>query len=228
METSLHRALKDQYGTAPGGRSEVGLKGFRIDAVDPSGLLVEIQSGPLGPLRAKLRRLLPEHQVRVVKPVVLRRRVLRRSRRDGPDLSSRFSPKRGDLVDVFEDLVGLVRLFPDPNLSIEILGVSIEEVRIPRRRWPGFAIIDRRLGEVLSGRMLRQAGDLWQLLPEADWDEPFTTRCIAERISRSLWLAQRVAYCLRLAGAAKLIGKRGHHRLYARAEGDEPARAADG
>lgn len=220
METSLHRALKEQYGTAPGGRSEVGLKGFRIDAVDPSGLLVEIQSGPLSPLRPKLRRLLPEHQVRVVKPVVLRRRVLRKSLRDGPNLSARLSPKRGDLVDVFEDLVGLVRLFPDPNLSIEILGVSIEEVRIPRRRWPGFTIIDRRLAEVLSGRLLHHARDLWSLLPEADWEEPFTTRTIAERISRSLWMAQRVAYCLRWSGAAKLIGKRGHHQLYAKVQAE--------
>ena len=76
METSLHRALKDQYGSGSGGRSEVTLKGFRIDAVDGAGLLVEIQSGPLGPLRAKLGRLLPEHRVRVVKPVVLERRVV--------------------------------------------------------------------------------------------------------------------------------------------------------
>jgi len=34
METSLHRALKVQYGSGSGGRSEVTLKGFRIDAVD--------------------------------------------------------------------------------------------------------------------------------------------------------------------------------------------------
>jgi len=45
METSLHRALKDQYGSGWGGRTEVTLKGFRIDAVDGAGLLVEIQSG---------------------------------------------------------------------------------------------------------------------------------------------------------------------------------------
>ena len=79
METSLHRTLKDQYGFGAGGRSEVGLKGFRIDAVDSAGRLVEVQSGPLGPLRGKLSRLLPEHRVRIVKPVVLERRVVRRA-----------------------------------------------------------------------------------------------------------------------------------------------------
>src|SRR5208337_3530454 len=94
------------------------------------GLLVEIQSGPLGPLRAKLGRLLPEHRVRVVKPVVLERRVVRRARTDGPDLSARRSPKRGAVVDLFEDLVGLARILPDPNLDIEVLPVSIDEIRV--------------------------------------------------------------------------------------------------
>src|SRR5579883_2246090 len=78
METSLHRALKEQYATGGSGRPEVVIGGFRVDAVDEAGRLVEVQSGPLGPLRGKLRRLLPDHRVRIVKPVVLRRRIVRR------------------------------------------------------------------------------------------------------------------------------------------------------
>jgi hypothetical protein len=215
MEMSLHRALKDQYGSGSGGRSEVTLKGFRIDAVDSAGLLVEIQSGPLGPLRGKLRRLLPEHRVRVVKPVVLERRLVRRTRTDGPDLSARRSPKRGSLVDLFEDLVGLATILPDPNLNIEVLPVSIDEIRVSRRRWPGYRIIDRRLVKILGKLSIERPSDLWKLLPEShDWSEPFTTADLARRIERPLWLAQRVAYCLRLSEAAKVVGKRGNHRLY--------------
>ena len=48
MESSLHRAYEDHYGSGSGGRSEVALEGYRIDAVDARGTLVEIQSGPLG------------------------------------------------------------------------------------------------------------------------------------------------------------------------------------
>jgi hypothetical protein len=215
METSLHRALKDQYGSGSGGHSEVTLKGFRIDAVDGAGLLVEIQSGPLGPLRAKLGRLLPEHRVRVVKPVVLERRVVRRARTDGPDLSARRSPKRGSVVDLFEDLVGLARLLPDPNLDIEVLPVSIDEIRVSRRRRPGYRIVDRCLVEILGKLSIENPPDLWKLLPQThDWTEPFTTADIARRIDRPLWLAQRVAYCLRLSEAAQVVGKRGNHRLY--------------
>ena len=61
METSLHRSLKERYATGGDGRSEVPIRGYRIDAVDEAGRLVEVQSGPLGPLRGKLGRLLPEH-----------------------------------------------------------------------------------------------------------------------------------------------------------------------
>ena len=221
METSLHRTLKDRYGSGSGGRSEVTFRGFRIDAIDGAGLLLEIQSGPLGPLRAKLRRLLPDFRVRVVKPVVVERRVVRRARADGPDLSARRSPKRGAIVDLFEDLVGLARLLPDPNLEIEVLPVSIDEVRVSRRRRPGYRIIDRRLVEILGEFRIERPVDLWKLLPQGhDWTEPFTTADLARRIDRPLWLAQRVAYCLRLSEAAEVVGKRGNHRLYTNLSAD--------
>ena len=226
METSLHRALKDQYGADSGGRSEVVFKGFRVDAVRDTGLLVEVQSGALGPLRSKLRSLLPEHQVQVVKPVTIQRRVIRRARLDGPDLSSRRSPKRGAILDIFEDLVGLAQILADPNLVIEILGVAIDEVRIPRRRWPGYKIADRCLIQILDRRRIEHPADLWTLLPpEHDWTEPFTTADIARRIDRPLWFAQRVAYCLRLSGAAPVIGKRSNHRVYVMQTSNNPDRA---
>lgn len=210
METSLHRALEPRYASATGGRSEVTLEGFRIDAVDETGLLVEVQSGPLGPLRSKLVRLLPHHRIRVVKPIVVAKRVVRRSRAEGPDLSARRSPKRGSAIDVFEELVGLARIFPNPNLAIEVLEVSIDEIRIPRRRWPGYRIVDRCLTRSLGASVLERSSDLWNLLPgEHDWNEPFTTSDIASRTDRPLWFAQRVAYCLRHSGAVLSVGKKG-------------------
>jgi hypothetical protein len=223
VETSLHRELKERFGpgSGAGGRVEVACGGYRVDAVAADGALVEVQSGPLGPLRGKLGRLLrePGALVRVVKPVVLSRRLVRRARRDGADLSARLSPKRGALVEVFDDLVGLARVFPHPGLRIEVLGVAIDEVRVARRRRPGYSVVDRRLREVVGGVALRRAADLWALLPGApDESEPFTftTRELAERLGRPLEFAQRVAYCLRLAGAVETVGKQGNHRVYRR------------
>jgi len=226
VETSLHRALKQRYASATGGRSEVVLKGFRIDAVEESGQLVEVQSGPFGPLRSKLLRLLPDHRIRVVKPIVVEKRVVRRSRAEGPDISARRSPKRGSTIDVFEDLVGLAHIFPNPNLTLEILPVLIDEIRVPRRRRPGYKIVDRCLTGSLGKNVLERPQDLWDLLPgHHDWAQPFTTAEIANRIDRPLWLAQRVAYCLRLSGEVHPIGKRGNHRIYVRT--GSPARQAE-
>src|SRR6516165_7652765 len=103
--------------------------------------------------------------MRIIKPIALGRRIVRRSKRDGPDLSARRSPKRGKIVDVFDDLLGLASVFPHANLEIEILEVTIDEVRIPRRRWPGYSVADRILDTIHSATCLRRAADLWTLLP---------------------------------------------------------------
>jgi hypothetical protein len=217
METSLHRSLKERYAIGGSGRPEVALQGFRIDAVDEAGRLVEVQSGPLGPLRGKLRRLLPDHRVRIVKPVILRRRLVRRLRADGPDVASRSSPRRGALHDVFDDLMGVVRVFPHSNLEIEVLGVTIDEVRTPRRRRPGYTIADRRLDTICETALIARADDLWALLPDhCDGRDPFTTLDLSERLGRPQWFAQRVAYCLRLTGAARVVGKSGNRLIYVR------------
>ena len=217
METSLHKSLKEQYAAGGSQRPEVVIKGFRVDAIDDAGRLVEVQSGPLGPLRGKLGRLLEEHRIRIVKPVPIIRRIVRKSKPDGPDLSARLSPKRGVLHDVFDDLIGVARVFPHANLEIQVLGVSIDEVRVPQRRRPGYAITDRRLSEIHESTMLAKADDLWRLLPTTcDGKRCFTTHELAEQLGRPLWFAQRVAYCLRLTGAAKVAGKSRNSLIYIR------------
>jgi hypothetical protein len=140
---------------------------------------------------------------------------VRRARPDGPDLSARTSPRRGCLADVFDDLVGLARVFPDPNLRVDVLAVAIDEVRVPRRRRPGFAVIDRRLREVRAARTLHTATDLWDLLPDG-LASVFTTLDLAALLGRDIGFAQRVAYCLRLAGACIVCGKRGNRLVYHR------------
>jgi hypothetical protein len=217
MEMSLHRSLKDRYAAGEADRREVRVAGFRIDAVDETGRFVEIQSGALGPLCRKLQRLLPQHRLRIVKPVILSRRLLQTSPRNGSVLSVRRSPKRGSLVDIFDDLIGLVRIFPHTNLDIEILGVTIDEVRIRRRRRPGFRVADRRLGEIRETAILAHAGDLWSILPSACHGHgPFTTVELAQRLEKPVWFAQRVAYCLRKTGAACITGKKGNRLIYVR------------
>jgi hypothetical protein len=215
VERSLHRQLKERYGPDVGGRSEVVLGPFRVDALGPDGRLIEVQSGPLGLLKHKLARLLPTREVGVVKPIVVARRLVRRQEPTGADLGSRRSPKRGALLDAFDDLVGLAHLFPHANLRIDLLAVEVDEIRVPRRRRPGYQVVDRVLRRVVEAVPLREGHDLWSLLPD-DLSDRFTTEDLAERIGRPLAFAQRVAYCLRRCGAADVVARVGNRRVYSR------------
>jgi hypothetical protein len=39
---------------------------------------------------------------------------------------------------------------------------------------------------------------------------------VSERLGRPQWFAQRVAYCLRLTGAVRVVGKSGNRLIYVR------------
>src|SRR5476649_202018 len=98
METSLHRDLKTLYADQDA-QFEVSLDGYRIDVIS-DGRLVEIQHGSLAAIRDKVKVLLKKHRVVVVKPIVARKVLVKRSCKDGPVTSRRLSPKRGTFFDL--------------------------------------------------------------------------------------------------------------------------------
>ena len=75
METSLHRQLKELYADDDS-QTEVQLGDFRIDAIFQDQL-VEIQHGSLAAIRDKIKKLLVSHRVMVVKPIILRKQLVK-------------------------------------------------------------------------------------------------------------------------------------------------------
>jgi hypothetical protein len=217
METSLHRSLKTLY-AGEDARTEVRVGRYRIDAL-AGDELVEIQHGRLSALTPKLRELLVDHRVRVVKPIVREKLLLSRNRKGGKIVRQRRSPKRGCLLDLFDELVYFVRTFPHPRLSIEAVLVDVEEDRYPghgrRRRYRAndFVIEDQRLTAVHESFLLQSEHDLVRLMG-CELPAQFSTGDIALGIDRPRWLAQRVAYCLRETGAAITVGKKRNAILY--------------
>ncbi len=218
METTLHRQLKTLY--APDQEAtEVRIGRWRIDAVRDE-LLVEVQFGPLVAIRDKTRQLLRGHRLRVVKPLVLRWHLVRLARKGGRELGRRWSPKRRRLWHVFQELIHFTSVFPHPKLELELLGVCVRQWRYPargRRRWGrrDYAVQDVELLEVKQRVLLCRGEDLWQLLPP-EVPEPFDTAQLAQVLDCHRWQAQQVAYCLRKAGAAEVLGKRGNALVYGR------------
>ncbi len=230
METSLHRELKRLY-AGQAAQTEVRLGRYRVDAV-VGDLLVEVQHGSLAAIRSKIVELSAEHRVLVVKPVVIRKWLVRQARRRGPAIGRRLSPKQGTLTDLFDELVYFTRAFPHPQLTLEVVPVEIEEWRYPghgrrrRRRQGDFVVSDQLLLERGASVRLRTAADLARLLPVSLRAE-FDTAQLAADLGVARWIAQRIAYCLREMGAVQPVGKRGNAIRYRPLASASPRRAGD-
>lgn len=214
-ERSLHSALKDWY-VRPGDSLEVEVDGFHIDIVR-NNLLIEIQTTNFSSQRRKLNTLIEKHHLRLVFPIAQEKWIVRFAADGVTHLGRRKSPKKGNLFQLFEELVSIPELIKNRDFSMEVLLIQEEEIRCDdgtgswRRK--GCRIADRCLIGVLSQHIFRNPSDFMSLIPP-DLQEPFSTEELAKCINHPRWLAQKMAYCLRHMGAIEVIGKKGNSLLY--------------
>ena len=226
METSLHQQLKRCYADGDA-NTEVVVGKYRIDAIRDEEL-IEVQCASLSAIRDKCRHLLKRHPLRVVKPVVSRIRIVKLDKPNGTISSRRMSPARGSVLDVFDELIYFTRVFPHPNLAIEVPLVEIEEWRYPghgrrrRRRERDHQVEDRKLLSIVETHRFDTAEDLGRLVPDG-MPSPFHTGHLAATLGIDRWDAQRIAYCFRKMGTARQVGKQGNARLYKFAERSDAA-----
>ncbi len=208
METSLHQHLKLHYASDED-QTEVVVGKFRIDAIR-NDELIEVQCASLSAIGTKVSALLKRHKVRVVKPIVLRTRIAKKKTAKGAIVSRRLSPKRGEPLDLFEDLIYFTRVFPHHNLVLEVAFVHVEQIRVPRRarRWrqKEYRVQDVGLEKIESTMELRTATDLFDLVGMTA-DKDFNTSDIARVTGRPRWFAQKIAYVLRNTAAVEAIGR---------------------
>lgn len=214
-ERSLHAALKRWYARAED-RFEVPLEGYVIDLVR-DGQLVEIQTRNFTALRHKLKSLLQNHKVHVLHPIALEKWIVQQDASGTQVLSRRKSPARGQLADLFAELVRLPELLRHPNFSIEFLLIREDEVRCQdgKGSWrrKGVSIIDRRLLEVVSAHRFTVASDFLQFLPST-LPVPFSNKCLAAVSGLPLYRCRQLTYCLRKMEVLVPVGKRGNELLF--------------
>jgi hypothetical protein len=217
METSLHQALKSHYG-GEGDRFEAVLGKYRIDVIS-QGRLIEIQIASLAAIRDKVRTLLKDHHVVVVKPIIVQKTLIKQAKQHGPVVARRRSPKSGAILDIFHELIHFTSVFPHKRLTLEVPLIDIEEWRYPghgrRRRWRSedFRVEDQRLIAVRETHVFRTAADLARLVA-GPLPRQFHTGDLAESLSVPRWISQRIAYCLRQTKAVREVGKQGNTRMY--------------
>jgi len=219
METSLHQQLKRCY-AEDDGETEVVFGRYRIDAVRGDEL-IEVQCASLSAIRDKCSDLLARHTLRVVKPVILRTRISKAKKAGAPVTSRRLSPKRGSPLDIFEELIYFIRVFPNPNLILEVPLVHVEQLRVPtkkRRRWhKGYKVQDVKLEAIQETMELREPSQLLELVGLPKACIRFNTLDIAKATGRPRWVAQQIAYVLRKTGAIQVVDRNRHGILYRRA-----------
>ncbi|TWT98420.1 hypothetical protein [Stieleria varia] len=215
METTLHRQLKQLYATDLT-QTEVVMGDYRIDAVRDDEL-IEIQCASLAAISAKATQLLRCHRLRVVKPIIARTRIAKKTRSGGAVVSRRLSPKRGDVLDLFDELIYFTRVFPHENLVVEVPMIHVEQTRVPnakkrRRSWhKDYRVLDVSLESIEKTYELRVPSDLLKLanlsqacVSDAD---AFDTSQIAAATERPRWFAQKIAYVLRKTNAIEATGR---------------------
>jgi hypothetical protein len=215
QENSLHAALKVWY-TQPGDQLETVVDGFVIDLVR-GNLLVEVQTANFSAIKRKLMRLIETHPVRLVYPIPYEKWILRMAADGVTPLGRRKSPKRGQVEDIFHELVRFPQLIQHINFTLEVLLIREEVIWLEdgRGSWrrKGRSIADRRLLEIVSRNLFTGPDDFLRLIP-SNLPQVFTVRELARDSGQPRYLARKMAYCLREMGVIELSGKRGRAFAY--------------
>ena len=216
-EKSLHAQLKQWY-SQPGDRLEQVVDGFHIDIVR-NKLLIEIQTQNFSSIKRKLKALIKKFPVRLVLPIAREKWIVRFAKDGITQISRRKSPKKGNIFQLFEELVSVPSLIKNHNFSIEVLLTLEEEIRrddgMGSWRRKGWSIADHRLLEVIDSHIFNKPSDFLTLIPPI-LPDPFSTKELAEGTNQPRWLSQKMAYCLRKMAAIETVGKSGNSVLYSK------------
>jgi hypothetical protein len=218
-ESSLHSAIKKWY-FQEGDRLEARVDDFIVDIVR-GALLIEIQTANFSAIKPKFSQLLVTHKIRLVYPIAVQKWIVRKSTTTGEAFCRRRSPKRGCVLDVFDELIRIPSLFSNGNLSIEVLMIEMEEIWCNdgkgswRRR--GASIEDKKLIRVLGRMVFENKADFLQVLPK-NLTDPFSNRNLAESLGITVNRSRRMTYALRKIGVITHVGNDGRQMLFGRAK----------
>jgi len=213
-EHTLHNQLKDWY-SKPGDRLETKVDGFIIDILRGK-TCIEVQTGNFSAIRNKLRKLTKDRKVVLIHPIAVEKWIVQLDY-NGEENSRRRSPKRGRLLDVFDQLVYMPDLIRRSNFTLCVFMVKIDELRVRdgKGSWRrgGVSIVDRRLLEVVDEIHLKEPADYLDFMPD-DLEENFTNRSLGERIAVTPNKSRKITYTLRAAGLIEQVGKSGNAHLF--------------
>jgi hypothetical protein len=218
-EKPLHASIKEWY-AKPGDLLEAKVDGYVIDILQDA-TLVEIQTKNFSAIKNKVTDLISRYPIRLVHPIAKEKWIIKLPINEDTPLKRRKSPKQGQVIEIFTELVSFPELLKSPNFSLDVLLIQEEEVRkfIGKGRWRnrGWVVEERRLVSVLESHVFADPMSLQPLISNSLPDR-FTSLELADALGKSRHFAQKVAYCARKMGIFNQIGKRDRSNLYVLAQ----------
>ncbi|MBU3113427.1 hypothetical protein [Clostridium lacusfryxellense] len=206
-EKSLHSSIKQWY-VIPGDRFEVKVDKYVIDLVREDSL-IEIQTKNFSAIGNKLRNLVKYNKVMLVHPIAIEKYIVTTDESDVV-ISRRKSPKKGKLMDLFDELIRIPDLMAEDNFMLEILMTKEEEIRCKdgKGSWrrKGISIKDRKLLEVTQKVTFKQEKDFLIFLPD-ELDKNFTNKLLAKALKVTIYKARKITYCLKKMNLIRQVGK---------------------
>ena len=206
-EKSLHSSIKQWY-AVPGDRLEVKVDKYIIDLVREDSL-IEIQTKNFSAIGNKLRDLVKYNKVMLVHPIAVEKYIVTTEKANGV-ISRRKSPKKGKVVDLFDELIRIPDLMAEDNFILEILMTKEEEIRCKdgKGSWrrKGISIVDRKLLEVVDKITFKEVKDFLKFLPQ-ELPVNFTNKQLAKTLKVTVYKARKITYCFRKMKIIKEVGK---------------------
>jgi hypothetical protein len=130
----------------------------------------------------------------------------------GNEESIRKSPKKENLLAMFNELIFIPELFQFPNFTLEIVLIKTEIIRkiIRRNR---YKIIDKKLLEINKKFSFNSPSDFLYILPY-DLQKRLSTKNLMARLQINYRLASKIIYFFKKLELLKIIQKEGNLKIY--------------
>ncbi len=224
-ESKLHRTLKELYQIQNDGRTEVSVGSYICDVVDKSGNIIEIQTKNLGKLLPKLYSLHDTGKNILLVHPLPQTTIIESYSETGEKLSTRKSPKKQNWYTLFTELMGIYPLLQENWFQLEVLLVTVKEIRIKtaepvqtvnksRRFRKNWYKKDKELVEIIESKRFSNISDYLALLPEHP--DVFCAKDLASKTGTNT--AHKIMWVLKKAGIIEPVKKEGRTTYYSTAK----------
>ncbi len=179
--------------------------------------IYEIQTRGFNLLRSKLDEFLKFYNITIVHPIGYIKYIYKIDE-TGEIKGPKKSPKKGNVFDIFKELYKIKQYLKNPNLSIKIILLNMDEYRhiVQKKHYKssGFIKEVQIPKEYVNEIDLKNTSDYIKLLESLNLPDEFTSSIFAKATKLTLAKASTALNVLNYLEAVERIGKDGKKYIY--------------